>query len=267
MTATSSTQDPSLIEEDIRRTQDEMSRTVDQIRQQFTPHNLINSLLDQAQNNNIEARTLIDGARRNPLALAMIAGGALWLVSDQDAKLPSRRKRAQEEQDDDLDTHYRGYVAHMNNVEWREGEDPASYQRRRDIARANYFMLERHDDEDDRGFRQRLSDATDRLRERTRAWSDQTQAAGASLSRSGGAAVSHVQNFYSTAPLIGGFVAAVAGAVLGGLLPSTKIEEEQLSDIGEKLRDAAAEQKEKLVSAVQDQKEQLIAKVEDHVGN
>ena len=202
MTATSSTQDSSLIEEDIRRTQDEMSRTVDQIGQQLAPRNLINSLLNQAES--IDLQKLLDGARRNPLALAMIAGGAVWLVSDQDAKLPWRRKRAHEEQDGNSDVHHRRYAARMNKL--------------------------------------------------------------SSPSRRGGAAVSRVQNLYSAAPLVGGLVAAGAGAVLGGLLPTTQIEEKQLSGVGEKLRDAAVEQKEKLISVAQDRKEQWIANVKDRLG-
>src|ERR671913_1465284 len=81
-------QDPAAIERDIRRTQDQMSRTVDRIGDQLTPRNLMNALLDKAEDNDIDARYLIDGARRNPLALAMVAGGLIWLVSDSDAKLP-----------------------------------------------------------------------------------------------------------------------------------------------------------------------------------
>ena len=67
------TQDPAEIERDIRRTQDEMSRTVDKIGNQLTARNVFNELLDKADENNVDARMLVDGARRNPIALGLIA--------------------------------------------------------------------------------------------------------------------------------------------------------------------------------------------------
>ena len=73
----STTNDPAAIEQDIRRTQDNMSRTVDKIGEQLSIKNLVNSLLDKADENNVDARTLYDGARRNPIALGLIAAGAI----------------------------------------------------------------------------------------------------------------------------------------------------------------------------------------------
>lgn len=49
MNDSTSTRDPAEIERDIRRTQDEMSRTVDRIGDQLTPRNLVNALLDKAE--------------------------------------------------------------------------------------------------------------------------------------------------------------------------------------------------------------------------
>src|SRR3546814_9564052 len=75
------TRNPAEIEQEIERTQDEMSRTVDRIGDQLTPRNLLNSLLDKAEENDIDARYIVDGARRNPLALGLIAAGGIWLLS------------------------------------------------------------------------------------------------------------------------------------------------------------------------------------------
>ena len=63
-----------------------MSRTVEKLGSQLTPKNLFNALLDKADENNVDARMLFDGARRNPVALGMIAVGAIWLISEKDAK-------------------------------------------------------------------------------------------------------------------------------------------------------------------------------------
>ena len=62
MTDTTTTNDPAVIEQDIRRTQEDMSRTVDKIGDQLTIKNVVNSLLDKADENNVDARMLLDGA-------------------------------------------------------------------------------------------------------------------------------------------------------------------------------------------------------------
>src|SRR5215213_848962 len=141
-------EDPAAIERDIRRTQDDMSRTVDRLGDQLTMKNLFNALLDKADENGVDAHYLVDGARRNPIALGLIAAGAIWLVSDKDSKFPSLPRKSRGQRDrDDYDVHHRDYVSHMSAIERGEGEDPLVYQRRRDLARANFLMCERRHDE------------------------------------------------------------------------------------------------------------------------
>lgn len=261
---TTTNQDPAEIERDIRRTQDEMSRTVDRIGDQLTPRNLINSLLDKAEDNNIDARYLLDGARRNPLALAMIAGGAIWLVSDSDAKLPSFGSGSGASTDrNHHDPIHRDYVAHMGQLERTEYEDDTAWQRRRDTHRANYLMLDKGHGEDDHSFRQRLDDATEKLRQKRRAWSDSASHAGSSVRDTGSAAVDKAQQAYTSNPLIGGLIAAAVGAIFGTSLPLSRTENEQLSGLGETARDMIGEQKDKLVSTARDKKDELVSKAEN----
>ena len=119
------TEDPAAIEQDIRRTQEDMSRTVDRIGDQLNFRNLFNALLDKADENDVDARMLVDGARRNPIALGLIAAGAIWLVSDKDSKFPTLKsdgsRKPWKSHDKDLDIHHRDYVSHMASVEMREG--------------------------------------------------------------------------------------------------------------------------------------------------
>jgi hypothetical protein len=263
-------EDPAQIERDIRRTQEEMSRTVDAIGDQLTPRNLLNALLDKADSNNVDARMLLDGARRNPLALAMIAGGTIWLVSDNDAKLPKFERNASEpDTGPGLDPHHRDYVSHMERVEMRDGEEFAAYQRRRDAARANYFMIERAHDDDDHSFRQKLDHAAESFRNRRHAWADSTRQAGRTVaggSRNAvGSAVGKGQQLYGSNPLIGGLVAAAAGAFFGSLLPETQAEHQALGGLGEKARTAASEQADQVVSAAREKKDDLVATAEDRV--
>ena len=163
---------PDEIEQDILRTQDEMSQTVDRLGDRFTMRNLVDSLFERTGVDEVEARRMYDIARRNPLALGLISVGAIWLVSDADAK-PSAFKS---DSDDDYDTSgtypldtsherdHRSYVQHMKAYERNPGEDELSYQRRRDDARATFLMVERRHDEDDKSFRDRLDDATEQMR-------------------------------------------------------------------------------------------------------
>ena len=52
----------------------------------------------------------------------------------------------------------------MSRCEPQPNEDDLAYRRRRDLARANYLMIEQHHDEDEKSFRDRLNAATDTLR-------------------------------------------------------------------------------------------------------
>src|SRR5215212_9531044 len=173
MNSDNSTQSPDAIERDIRRTQEDMSRTVDKIGDQLTLKNVFNALLDKADENGVDANYLVEGARRNPVALGLIAAGTIWLVSDKDSKLPSlpSRNKSKPSESDELDLgshdiHHRDYVSHMSSLEMREDEDPLAYQRRRDVHRASFLMCEQRPDEDDRSFRQRLDDMTEKFREK-----------------------------------------------------------------------------------------------------
>jgi hypothetical protein len=271
------TADPEVIEQDIRRTQDEMSRTVDKIGDQLSIKNVFNALLDKADDNNVDARYLLDGARRNPIALGLIAAGAIWLVSDKDSKFPSKHSfKSNSGNDTDFDysdIDHRDYVSHMSSFEMRDDEDPLAYQRRRDLHRANFMMVERGHDEDDHSFRERLDGMTEKFREKRRAWSDSTSQAGsatkakgqqalAATRQTGQQAVSKAQDVYGSNPLVGGILAAAIGAALGSTVPITRQEQEKLGELGGKARDMASDQKDKLTSQAMEKKDELLEKAD-----
>ncbi len=259
------TEDPAAIEREIRRTQDDMSRTVDKIGNQLSVKNIVNALLDKADDSNVDARMLLDGARRNPVALGLIAVGAIWLVSDKDSKLPSMPKGKSDKFDaTDIgdDVHHRDYVTHMSAIEMRDGEDPMAYQRRRDIARSNYFMVERKHEEDDHSFRQRLDEMTDKLREKGRAWSESAGQAQTAARQKAGAAARTAEEAYRDNPLVGGIIAAAVGAAFGSALPITRQEQEKLGAVGEKARDMVDEQKENVTAQLREKKDELLEKAD-----
>ena len=267
-------EDPAAIEQDIRRTQDDMSRTVDKIGDQLTVKNVVNALLDKADQNGVDANSLIDGARRNPMALGLIAAGAIWLVSDKDSKfpsMPSRGKKPQAATSDEFDlaghdVHHRDYVTHMSSLEMREGEDPLVYQQRRDLHRANFLMCERRPDEDDHSFRQRLDDMTERFREKRRAWMDSASQSGTATKQRtqqmARQASSKAQDLYGSNPVVGGILAAAVGAALGSTLPVSRQEQEKLGSVGQKAREMASEQKDQLTSKAMEKKDELLEKAD-----
>ena len=271
MTDNTDTRDPAEIERDIQRTQKDMSRTVDKIGDQLTVKNVFNALLDKADENDVDARYLLDGARRNPIALGLIAAGAIWLVSDKDSKFPSKSSFKSGDDDegqwefDDTDAHHAQYVSHMSSVEMRDGEDIESYQRRRDIARSNFLMCERRPSEDDTSFRDRLDSMTDKFREKRRAWSDSSSQTAGAASDKARMAASKTQDFYNSNPLVGGILAAAVGAAFGSSIPISRQEQEKLGSVGEKARDMASEQKDKVASKLHDQKDELVEKADQKV--
>lgn len=92
MTDNTTNRSPDEIERDIRATQDDMSRTVEQLGSELTGRNIVKSLVDKAGQSGFDVRYLINAAQRNPLALGLIAAGGLWLFSGSDAKLSAMTK-------------------------------------------------------------------------------------------------------------------------------------------------------------------------------
>lgn len=260
------TRDPAEIEREIRSTQAEMSRTADQIGDQFTPRNLLNSLLDKADENGIDARYVLDGARRNPIALAMIALGGIWLVSDSDANASTLKPSGLGRSDGgsgQSHSFHRDYVEHMSRCEPRVDEDDLAYRRRRDLARANYLMIEQHHDEDETSFRDRLNQATDALRDKRDSLFSKAQNMGRGA-RSGASGIGHkADSLYRDNPLVGGAIAALAGAIAGAAMPATRTEEEQLGPMGAKALDAAKDKAHTLGDTAREKKDDLVSQARE----
>jgi hypothetical protein len=275
---TTDTRDPDQIEREIRRTQNEMSHTVDQLGEQMSPRNLMNSLLDTAEQNGIDARYLKDAAARNPLALGLVAAGAIWLVSGYDAK-PSAFTSDGDDEDEfdrdhyDYDPHHRGYVAHMSRVQRTPDEDDTTYLRRRDEARGTYLMVERHHDEDDKSYRDRLNEATDKMRERRDRLAEsahetrqhlarQGREAGRQAAATGRRAARRTEEAYYDNPLIGGLAAALIGAVAGGAAPLSRTEREQLGPTGAEAIDMAEDKAREFGEQARQKKDEAVEKAD-----
>ena len=259
-------EDPAAIEREIRRTQENMSSTVEKIGDQLSIKNLFNAMLDKAEDKNIDTKMLIDGARRNPVALGLIAAGAIWLVSDKDSKLPSLPSRNRDTDSDDFDNfdpHHRDYVSHMSAVEQRADEEATDYQRRRDLARSNFFMLERDLDENDSSFRQRLDGMSEKFSQKRRAWAESSGKMSAATKEKAQMATGKAKDMYTDNPLIAGILAAAVGAVCGSALPVTRQEQDKLGTLGNKARDVVSERTEQVVAQVREKKDEMLDKADE----
>ena len=266
---TTDTRDPAQIEAEIRRTQDDMSRTVDRIGNQFTPRNIINGLLDKAEDHDIDARRLMDGARRNPLALGLLSAGAIWLVSDYDATPAAFTSNKGEDDDyDDLeggyayDPDHRDYVEHMSRIERLSDEDDFTYLKRRDEARGTYLMIERGHDEDHTSYRSRLDEATNKLREKRDSFADSMREGGHQVASKSRQALRRGRNLYYDYPVLGGLAAAIVGAVAGSALPVSRTEREQLGPQGAKALDQAQEKAREVGEQALQKKDELVEKAD-----
>lgn len=274
MTDNADTRSPQEIERDIRNTQRDMSQTAQQLEGELSARNIFNSLLDKADDSGVDARYLMDAARRNPLALGMIAAGGLWLVSDADAR-PSALKlsagRSGGTDSDAQDTsgwhpEHRALLEHMSRCERQPDEDDQAYRRRRDHSRASYFMLEQGHDEDEGPFRKRLDEATDKLRERRDRASERLHDMADRSRESTREAAAKAQDFYFDSPLLSGLAAAFVGAMAGSALPATRTEEHYVGGMGEQAIDTARGQMHKAGDKARQSKDDMIDKVDRKVG-
>src|SRR3546814_12193705 len=81
-------------------------------------------------------------------------------------------------------------------------------------------MIERNHDEDEKSFHDRLNAATDKLRERRDAMYEQLSARGSAAASGARDAARASRSAHYDNPLVGGFVAALLGAVAGAVIPS-----------------------------------------------
>lgn len=258
--------DPAEIEREIRRTKDDMSSTVDKIGDQLSIKNMFNALLEKADESDVNARMIVDGARRNPVALGLIAAGTIWLLSDHDAKLPkmglrSGKNRAGVAEDFDAEQH--DYLTHMSAVQQMADEDTDAFNSRYDAARSSYFNVERSAGEDESAFSKRLDSLAEKFRQKRHDFAARTADGRDAARLKAQAVIGKAQHAYAENPLVGGILAAAVGAAFGSALPATRPEKERLGALSQKARDAVNQQKERVSGQVREKKDALLTKADE----
>lgn len=77
--------DEALIERDIDRTQDRIGDTIDKLEEKLNPRDVASSLM--GEDGMDTAKEAFEVARRNPLPVALIAAGVIWLFATSDAPM------------------------------------------------------------------------------------------------------------------------------------------------------------------------------------
>jgi ElaB/YqjD/DUF883 family membrane-anchored ribosome-binding protein len=227
--------------------------------------------MDKAGQNGMDSSYLVDVARRNPLALGMIAVGGLWLVSDADARpgaLKFRRGGADGTGDGlagDWQSEHSRYVEHMNRCERTPGEDEHAYRRRRADARANYFMLEQRHDEDESAFHKRLDAATEGLRKRREKIGERAHTFADQSRQRGRQVMDGASGFYDDNPLVSGLAAAFLGALAGAAMPATRTEEAYVGSLGEQALGAAKSKARQAGDAARQQKDKAVERIDESI--
>ncbi len=159
-------------------------------------------------------------------------------------------------------TRYERVHGGLNDVKQREGESQSDFSDRLYQARAKALEIEQRAGEELSAFRRRIDEGMDdlstqarharerasqqaaRLRERGRHWAGQAQAAAERAGHSTMAGARRVRRetgaFYLDNPLVVGALVMAAGAVMGGLLPSTRQEDDWMGETGDDLRSQAS---------------------------
>ncbi|HET7316444.1 MAG TPA: DUF3618 domain-containing protein [Sphingomicrobium sp.] len=77
--------DAATLEREVRQTQDEMGDTVEKLEEKLNPKDITRSVMGKGGQD--VANDALDVVRRNPIPVALIAVGAIWLFASSDAPM------------------------------------------------------------------------------------------------------------------------------------------------------------------------------------
>lgn len=108
--------DTATIARDVERTQDDMGATIDRIEERLSPRGIAQSLL--SDENADTARGAWEVIRESPLPVALMVGGAAWLVATSRAPMIARLR-------DELKSRFNGAAAASRTAMRSDGEESA----------------------------------------------------------------------------------------------------------------------------------------------
>jgi ElaB/YqjD/DUF883 family membrane-anchored ribosome-binding protein len=238
--------DTDQIEQDLARTRARMDERLDALQDKMSPAQLVNDAFSHIGGNDGGAFTenLITRAKANPLAVALVGVGFAWLM------MPNQRAGGRAAHPaDDLSARLR---LAENQVQRSDNEHDDAFNERLHLARGRVLGIDRNPAEPSSSYGERITQAIASARQRLRETSHDAQGGLADAvsgeqfgrgaytlhQRSRNMAQNTRTSFTSlkSNPLALGGLAAVAGLILGSLLPTSDAEENALGSAAGKLK-------------------------------
>lgn len=208
------TTDTDQIEQELAETRARMDRRLDALGDKLSPNQLVNDALAQVSGGDGAdfTQTLIAKAKANPIPAVLAGVGIAWLVASSQGK---------EQGKPDLPTRLRTAEAGVTRL---EDEHPDVHASRLDDARGQVLGIARSASDTAASYSQRIKDAlasaTQSVRETAHDLGDRTDS-GKSLAGN---------------PIAMGAAAALAGLIVGALVPVSEQEERALGGLAGELR-------------------------------
>jgi ElaB/YqjD/DUF883 family membrane-anchored ribosome-binding protein len=242
--------DTDQIEQDLARTRARMDERLDALQEKMAPAQIVNDAFAHIGGSDGAAftETLLARAKANPLAVALVGIGFAWMMTPQ----PQRPRRLSQSDEDMLARRLRLAEAAVRR---EEGEPEDTFNNRVHTARGRVLGIERNDDEPPASYGERITQAIETARQALRERTHDAQAGASDAltdagARFGRGSLSLHQGSRNMArdtrtnlaslksnPLALGGLAAVAGLIVGSLLPTTEMEERTLGSAAGKLKD------------------------------
>ncbi len=235
------TDTPSQAEREVERARADLSRTLDELKDRLSFTGLADEVRHQfAGTGGSEfASNLSRQLRERPLPAALVGLGVLWMMMGErggHARAPTGRFYSEAERaggfTEGMTERMEGMGERARHAASEMGGEAAE-RARAAAAGAGEAM---------HAFGDRMSSAGHSATEWMHSASEAVQSAGASAGRMGQRTTQSLNEMLEQQPLLSGAMGLAIGALIGAMLPKTRMESEYLGETGEQLRDVISEQ-------------------------
>lgn len=252
--------DADRIEADIRNTRAELDHTIDALRDALTPGQIVDQLMPHFREGTVDmSRNFARSVRDNPVPFALMATSLAWLMMSRGRRHDEDWTRYESDRTTGLAAEEYDFLAQhdhvhssLSNVKQAAGETLEAFNERLYQAKAAALGVRQEVAEDLAAFRHRVDQAFVEVSAKASSARRRLMAQGARLKAGaknlvhnveakGEQAIEKGQHYYEEHPLVVGALGIAAGALIGSLLPSTRIEDRYLGEAGHSLRHRAAD--------------------------